>query len=1085
MRQLTSIRDFNLLRDRLQKQDEDGAVTIVIPAGTCGLASGAGRLIDAAQRAILAHRLAGRVRLRITGCHGFCQMEPSILVTPARTFYPNVSPRDVERIVQAAAQGQVVASLLPVDPVTGQTVERQDDLRFFVNQVRGVLRGNEDVDPTRIEDYVAHDGYGALVRALSRGDPAWVVEQIKIAQLRGRGGGGFATGRKWEMFAKQTNAHGKFLVCNADEGDPGAYMDRSVLEGNPHAIIEGMLIAAFGTGATRGVIYVRSEYPLAIKHAQIALRQARGLGLLGENILGTGIRFDIDIVRGAGAFVCGEETALIKSIEGRMGEPRQRPPYPIAKGIFGAPTCINNVETLANVPFILRHGAEAFAALGVEGNTGTKIFSLVGKIRNTGLVEVPLGTPLKDVVYEIGGGPLGKTRVKAVQTGGPSGGCIPASQFDLPISYDSLAKVGSIMGSGGMIVMDENTCMVDVARYFMNFLKDESCGKCLTCRKGTQRMYEILEDITLGKGTPEHLDLLEELARVVKDTTMCGLGQSAPNPVLSTLRYFRDEYRRHIEDKRCDAFVCKSLVGAPCQAACPVDTEPWRYVALIEKGQYEEAYQIIRSANPFPAVSARVCDRKCEHRCSLGTSGGEAIAVRAMKRFVTDNVDPAAYHPAVRTGTNGQAKKVAVVGAGPAGLTAAHGLSLLGHKVTVLEAEQEPGGMLACSLPAYRLPRRIVRDEIQTLLNENIRLRHGVVLGKDVNLRELFAEGFQAVFLALGAHESWRLDLDGEDLEGVHPSMQFLKAFNLRGEELARGRVGIVGGGNSAVDAARVALRQKDVTGVTLLYRRTRDEMPAYEEEVEAALEEGVTIETLVSPVKIHVRQEEIEAALREGVALETLVSPVRIFAREGRVVGLRCVRNRLGELDASGRRKPVVVPGTEFTLPLDTLIVAIGERPQSDSLAAMGLEVDKAGRVRVDPKTLATSMTGVFAGGDLVTGPNTVIDAIAAGKKAVQVIDRYLRGEPLAVAARAKLPTALLEPAVVSEEELSSATRAVAPVLPVKGRKKNFNEVERSLSEEQARAEARRCLRCDLAFTRDGPAAAGAPQAARGEHQA
>jgi NADH-quinone oxidoreductase subunit F len=1074
MKRLSSIDDFKVWQRRLQEPCDRGATTIVVPAGTCGIASGADKLIREAQRAILAHRLTGKVRLRITGCHGFCQMEPSLLVEPMRTFYPKVDPRNVERIVQAAAQGQVIRSLLLVDPTTGRTVERQDDIRFFANQVRRVLRENENVDPTRIEDYIAHSGYSALVETLSRGDAKWVVEQIKTSQLRGRGGGGFPTGRKWEMFAQQRGTHGKYLVCNADEGDPGAYMDRSVLEGNPHAIIEGMLIAAVGTGATQGVIYVRSEYPLAIKHSQIALRQARDVGLLGENVLGAGLRFDIDIVRGAGAFVCGEETALIRSIEGRMGEPRQRPPYPVAKGIFGAPTCINNVETLANVPSILRGGAETFAAMGVEGNTGTKIFSLVGKIRNTGLVEIPLGTPIKDVVYEIGGGPVGKARVKAVQTGGPSGGCIPASMFDLPISYDSLAKVGSIMGSGGMIVMDENTCMVDVARYFMNFLKDESCGKCLTCRKGTQRMYEILEDIAQGKATPGHLDLLEELALVVKDTTMCALGQSAPNPVLSTLKYFRDEYRRHIEDKRCDAFVCKDLIGAPCQAACPVDTEPWRYLALIEKGQYEEAYRVIREANPFPAVSARVCDRKCEHRCSLGVSGGEAIAVRAMKRFVTDRVDPAVYRPEVRSTTNGQAKKVAVVGAGPAGLTAAHALSLLGYKVTVIEAEQEAGGMLACSLPAYRLPRQIVRDEVSTLMNENITLRHGVLLGKDVTIREFLAEGFKAVFLAMGAHESWRLDLEGEDLEGVYPSMQFLKAFNLRAEELAHGHVGIVGGGNSAVDAARVALRQKNVTSVTLLYRRTRDEMPAYEEEIEAALEEGVTIETLVSPVKIHVRQEEIEAALREGVELETLVSPVRIYAEEGRVVGIQCIRNRLGELDASGRRKPVPVPGTEFTLRLDTLIVAIGERPQSDGLAAMGLDVDKAGRVKVDPKTLATSMEGVFAGGDLVTGPNTVIDAIAAGKKVAQVIDRYLRGEPLAEPAQVKLPTVFLEPAVVSEEELENASRVVPPVLPPKGRRKNFNEVERSLSEEQARAEARRCLRCDLAFTQNGKLACG-----------
>jgi len=1081
MKRLTCIDEFRALQGRLRKQRDGRAVTLVIPAGTCGIASGAGALIHEAQRAILAHRLADKVHLRVTGCHGFCQMEPSILVEPRRTFYPKVNPVDVEKIVQAAAGGNAVRDLLPVNPLTGQAVERQDDIGFFANQIRGVLGQNEHVDPTRIEDYIAHGGYDAAVQVISRSDAGWVIEQIKASQLRGRGGGGFPTGRKWEIFAGQRATDDKFLVCNADEGDPGAYMDRSVLEGNPHAIIEGMIIAAAGTGATRGIIYVRSEYPLAIKHCQIALRQARGMGLLGDSILGAAIRFDVDIVRGAGAFVCGEETALIRSIEGRMGEPRQRPPYPIAKGIFGAPTCINNVETLANVPLIIRNGAGAFAVIGIERNTGTKIFSLVGKIRNTGLVEVPLGTPIKDVVYEIGGGPIGKTRVKAVQTGGPSGGCIPAAQFDLPISYDSLAKVGSIMGSGGMIVMDENTCMVDVAKYFMNFLKDESCGKCLTCRKGTQRMYEILEDITLGKGTLAHLDLLEELALVVKDTTMCGLGQSAPNPVLSTLRYFREEYRRHIVDKRCDAFVCRNLVGAPCQAACPVDTEPWRYVALIEQGQYEQAYRIIRQANPFPAVSARVCDRKCEHRCTLGVGGGESIAVRAMKRFVTDRVDPAVYRPEIRPTRNGRAKKAAIVGAGPAGLAAAHDLSLLGHKVTVFEAEREPGGMLISSLPAYRLPREIVRGEIATLMNKNIAVKCGVVLGRNLTIQGLLGQGFKAIFLAMGAHESWRLDLEGEDVAGIYPSMQFLKAFNLQGEELARGHVGIVGGGNSAVDAARVALRQKNVTQVTLLYRRTRDEMPAYEEEVEAALEEGVTIETLVSPVKIRVRQEEIETAIREGVELETLVSPIRICSREGRLVGIECIRNRLGDLDASGRRRPIPVPGTEFMLPLDTLIVAIGERPQSEPLASMGLEIDRSGRVRVDPKTLATTMEGVFAGGDLVTGPNTVIDAIAAGKKVAHVIDRYLRGEPLAEPPGVKLPSVFIEPASVNEREIEHATRAIPPVLPVKKRRKNFNEIEMPLSEAQARAEARRCLRCDLAFTQDR-AAMCASSAVNGE---
>ncbi|MFH1731023.1 MAG: FAD-dependent oxidoreductase, partial [Planctomycetota bacterium] len=881
---------------------------------------------------------------------------------------------------------------------------------------------------------------------------------------------GFPTGLKWEMLASRPNGRGKFLVCNADEGDPGAYMDRSVLEGNPHSIIEGMLIGAFATGATEGIVYVRNEYPVAIKHLTVALRQARQLGLLGENVLGTGLSFDIKLVRGAGAFVCGEETALIRSIEGKAGEPRQRPPFPIEKGINGAPTAINNVETWANIPVIIRSGSGEFAKAGTKNNSGTKIFSLVGKIKNTGLVEVPMGTTIKEIVYDIGGGPVGKSRIKAVQTGGPSGGCIPAELFDLPIDYDSLAEAGSIMGSGGMIVMDENTCMVDVARYFMNFLKDESCGKCFTCRKGTQRMYEILDDISRGEGTLEDLGLLEELAGAVKDTTMCGLGQTASNPVLSTLRYFRREYERHVLEKRCDAFVCRELVGAPCQSACPLETEAWRYIALIERGDYEEAYRVIRSANPFPAVCARVCDRKCETWCNLGAGGDEAVAVRALKRFVTDRVDPSVYKPERAAGAGKDAPKVAVVGAGPAGLAAAHYLSLLGYKVSVFEAENQPGGMLISCIPAYRLPAEVAHREIKSLLDDSITMEYGTALGRDVAIGGLFDDGFRAVFLAMGADKSWRLGLEGEDARGIFPSIKFLKAFNLRGEELARGRVGIIGGGNSAVDAARVAIRQRAVKSVTLLYRRTVREMPAYAEEVDAAVEEGIKLHTLVSPVKIRY----IDAATKEGVKVETLVTPVEIHAEDGHIADIECIRNRLGDVDSTGRRKPIPIPGSQFAIPLDTLIVAIGERPDSVHLAAMGIELDNAGRPVVDPKTLRTNCEGVFAGGDLVTGPNTVADAIAAGKKVAGVIGRYLRGQELAASPRPNLPEVYVEPREVSEEEPEAAPRAEPAAVPAEKREGRFMEIEKTLSVEEATCEARRCLRCDLEFTRP-PNARGA----------
>jgi len=1063
MQILSSVDELKELRSVLSDADDENKHCIVIPTGTCGQASGAGDLIRVAKRKILAKGLNQKIRLRITGCHGFCQMEPSVLVEPGRIFYPQIGLEEMERIVEAVAHDEVLEDLLFRDPVTGNPVEKQDDIPFFNRQVRRLLAWNEKVDPIRIYDYIKAGGYSVLVKVFTKGSPTGIVGEVKNSGLRGRGGGGFPTGLKWELLAKQPGNSGKFLVCNADEGDPGAYMDRSILEGNPHSIIEGMIIGAYGTGATEGVIYVRKEYPLAIRHLGIALQQARELGLLGSNILGTGFSFDIRLIKGAGAFVCGEETALIRSIEGKVGEPRQRPPFPVQKGIDGKPTAINNVETWANIPLVFRLGAEEYRKIGNKNNSGTKIFSLVGKVKNTGLVEVPMGMTVKEIVYDIGGGSVGRAKIKAVQTGGPSGGCIPAEKFDLPVDYDSLAGAGSIMGSGGMIVMDQNTCMVDVAKYFMNFLKDESCGKCFACRKGTQRMYEILDDISKAKATLESLDLLKELAEVVKDTTMCGLGQTASNPVLSTLRYFRDEYERHIVDKKCDAFVCKDLVGAPCQTACPLGTEVWRYVALIEKGEYEDAYKFIRQVNPLPSICARVCDRKCETRCNHAVSGGQGIAVRSLKRFITDRIDPAVYKPVRKNTYNGNAAKVAVIGSGPAGLAAAHYLSLLGLKVTIIEAEDKPGGMLISCIPAYRLPHEIVSKEIESLLDENVTLRCGTKLGRDVTIDGLFDDGFKAVFLAIGADKSWRLDLEGENVKGVYPSMQFLKAYNLRGEELAKGHVGIIGGGNSAVDAARVAIRQKKVKKVTLLYRRTSHEMPAYAEEVEAAIEEGIKLETLVSPVKIRY----IEAAEAEGITVETFVSPIKIDAKHGHLADIRCIRNKLGEMDSSGRRKPIPIPGSEFTIPLDTMIIAIGERPDSDCLTPMGLDVGKSGRLHIDTETLSTNRPGVFAGGDLVTGPNTVVDAIAAGKKAAEVIDRYLRGKELRVPTKITLPKFFVEPPVIGDEELEEAERVEPATLPVGSRRKNFAEVEMALSVDQATREARRCLRCDLEFTR------------------
>lgn len=1027
-------------RKKLLKDKRMANSVVIISAGTCGQASGANELIRASKKYIIEKGLVDRINLRITGCHGFCEMEPSILVKPGGIFYPKLKAEDVPEIIEATMKGEVVKKLLFKDPSTGETEEKENDIPFFKYQTRTLLSKNEDIDPIHISDYILSGGYSALAKALSM-EPSVILKEVKMSGLRGRGGAGFPTGFKWEILSKSDATKGKYLVCNADEGDPGAYMDRCLLEGNPHSIIEGMIVGSLATGADKGIIYVRNEYPLAIKHLIIALSQSRARGILGENVLGTGHSFDIKIVRGAGAFVCGEETALVRSIEGTMGEPKQRPPFPVQRGIYGRPTAINNVETWANIPQIIDMGHEKFSNIGTKNNSGTKIFSLVGKIKNTGLVEVPMGMSISGVVNRIGGGASGEGKIKAIQTGGPSGGCIPASLFDTQIDYDHLAEVGSIMGSGGMIVMDESTCMVDVAKYFMKFLKDESCGKCFTCRKGTQRMYEILEDISEGRATLAHLDLLRELAITVKDTSMCGLGQSAANPVLSTLEYFREEYEKHIVEKRCDAFVCSKLIGPSCQAACPLGTEAWRYIALIEKGMYEDAYRVIRESNPLPSVCARVCDHQCEQRCKLAASGSSPVAIRALKRFVTDKVDPGVFKPVYTKKFKGEAPRIAVVGAGPAGLSAAHYLSLRGYKITLFESHNEPGGMLISGVPEYRLPRKVLNKEIKTLIDENVEFKPKTVFGQDITLDSLLEEGYLSVFLALGSHMSRSLNIPNEDTKGVFKSMDFLKAFNHDQQEKASGNVGVIGGGNSAIDAARVALRQKNVKSVSIFYRRSRNEMPAFPEEIEEALKEGIKLETLVSPVKINKTAKGIK--------------------------NVEFIRNRLGELDDSGRASFKPVKGSEFTVKMDTLIVAIGEQlyPFSEK-GSSGMKMHKTGMLVVDQDTLMTQRKAVFAGGDAVTGPNSVVAAIAAGKRAAIMIDRMFSKEELKKPILPSLPHNYLDPADISEEEMESLAKQEPEHISPVERSKNFKEVEKVFSEHIAKMEARRCLRCDLEFT-------------------
>ena len=533
---------------------------LLVCAGTGCVACNSYEIKQTLEAEIAKKKLQDEIAVIATGCNGFCERGPIVVVQPEGIFYQRLKPEDIPHLVEEhLLKGRPVKRLMYVPPKEELPIPKMMDIGFFRHQLLIVLRNRGRIDPENIEEYVAFDGYRALEKALTKMTPAEIIGAIKDSGLRGRGGAGFPTGLKWER-CRQTPGDVKYLICNGDEGDPGAFMDRSVLEADPHAVLEGMAIGAKAIGAQKGYIYVRTEYPLALKRIKIAIEQAEEYGLLGKNILGTGFDFTVEVARGAGAFVSGEETSLIAAIEGKIGIPRQRPPYPAQKGLWKKPTNINNVETWANVPQIIFKGANWYSEIGTKTSKGTKIFSLVGKINNTGLVEVPMGISLKDIIYEIGGGIPKNKKFKAVQTGGPSGGCIPTQHLNLPIDYESLTEVGSMMGSGGMIVMDEDTCMVDVAKYFMNFLRDESCGKCLSCREGTHRLWEILDKITSGQGTMEDLAILEELAGAVKDASMCGLGQTAANPILSTLKYFKGEFVSHIMDKKCPAKVCKPLI---------------------------------------------------------------------------------------------------------------------------------------------------------------------------------------------------------------------------------------------------------------------------------------------------------------------------------------------------------------------------------------------------------------------------------------------------------------------------------------------------------------------------------------------
>ncbi|MFH0941554.1 MAG: NADH-quinone oxidoreductase subunit NuoF [Chloroflexota bacterium] len=982
-------------------------------------------------------RLGLRVKVKSTGCHGFCQQGPTVIVEPEGVFYCQVSADDADEIAERHLKGhELVERLLYTDPMTGQVVPHYPDIKFYQRQERIVLRNCGYIDPEKIDDYLARGGYRALRKAFGM-KPEAVIEEVKRSGLRGRGGAGFPTGTKWD-FCRKAPGEPKYVICNADEGDPGAFMDRSILEADPHAVIEGLTIAAYAIGASEGFIYVRAEYPLAVKRLITALEQARSRGFSGRNILGSGFGFEIHLKEGAGAFVCGEETALMASIESHRGMPRPRPPFPAQSGINGKPSNINNTKTLATIPVIIERGADWFAGYGTEKSKGTAVFALTGKIANSGLVEVPMGTPLSHIIYDIGGGiPRGK-QLKAVQTGGPSGGCIPAQLIDTPVDYDSLAKLGSIMGSGGMVVMDENTCIVDVARFFISFTQSESCGKCTPCRLGTRQMLEILTRITEGKGQTGDIELLEIIARGVKETSLCGLGQTAPNPVLSTIKYFRAEYDAHIRDKKCPAAVCDALMISPCQHTCPVGINVPRYVAAIAEGDYLASINTIRERNPFAAICGRICHHPCEGRCRRGELEAP-IAIRELKRFAADWY---AGHPLPEPEPfpRTHSHRVAVVGGGPTGLSCAYFLAQIGYPVTVFEALPVAGGMLAIALPEFRLPREAIQQDIDYIIKRGVEIRYNTPININYTVDDLKKEGFKAVFIAAGAQTSQRVGIPGEleDIESFYYGLRFLRDVKVGRPVSVGKRVAVIGGGNVALDSARTALRL-GAEEVNIYYRRSLEEMP--------------------------VTEVEYDEAVAEGINMNFLVSPTRVENDNWRVTGLQCTRMQLGERDESGRRRPIPVTGSEFFVPADTVIAAVGQAPDLSFLPRdSALERTRWETLVVDTNSLATNVPGVFAGGDFVSGPGMVVAAVAAGRRGATAIDKYLRGDTSRVDLYDLRVPVVTEKA--AEEEAATPgeqPRAKMPTRAVPERKKSFYEIEMGFSEEQARYEAKRCLRCDL----------------------
>ncbi|MFA5103937.1 MAG: FAD-dependent oxidoreductase [Candidatus Margulisiibacteriota bacterium] len=1022
-----------------------GKPRITVGMDTCGIGNGAKEVMIELEKTAKKNKLD--VFIEKTGCFGFCAAEPLVNIhIPGLplVILKEVKAKDAGKIIKAIKKKDfsglnVLCKIESWDHITGEikygsgldTIPVWNGIDFFKFQKKIVLRDCGLINPEDIEEYIAVGGYFPLFKVLNNISPENVIEEVKKSKLRGRGGAGFPTAIKWTLM-RQEKSEDKYVVCNADEGDPGAYMNRNEIESDPHMLIEGMVIAAYAMGANKGVIYVRAEYPLAVERLVKSIAQARQYGVLGDNILGSKFSFDINLVEGAGAFVCGEETALIASIEGFAGRPTQRPPFPAQKGIFGKPTNINNVETFCNVPAIISKGADWFMGTGTKNSPGTKVFSLVGKIKNTGLVEMPLGQPLQTVIYNIGGGTGTKKKIKAVQTGGPSGGCIPTHLFNTPLDYESLNSLGTIMGSGGIVVMDDDNCMVDVAKYFTEFTNHDSCGKCTPCREGLYHQLKILEKVCAGKAVDKDISLLKDVGAVIADTALCGLGQTAPNPVMTTLRYFPLEYEHHIKGHRCPSGVCLDLLISPCENSCPLHINIPGYIELFREGRLQESFELILQENFLPSTTGRICHFHCKMRCRREDID-KPVAQGELHRFIADKVyknglEKGVYAQILKNKFKSTGKKVGIVGAGPAGLTAAYYLSRLGHDVTVFDAKQKAGGILRYGIPSYRLPKDIMDKELGILKKLGVKFKFGNRL--DSEKMKKVAGSYDAVFTATGAYKEMPFEIKGSGLKGVWSGVDFLDKL-ASGEKIRTGKnIVIVGAGNVAIDACRSARRLG--AKVTILYRRGKDDMPANSQEIEESYNEGIGFIFYASP-------EEIVGDEKGTVS--------KIIAR----------KMAQGDFDISGRRKPVATDEM-IEIPCDTIMFAIGEKVDARYLDGTGVALNRDGTAKTDIFTFVTDNPKIFAGGDLVTGPGTAVEAMGQGKAAAKSIDKFLTGLDRWNSLYKKI-----EYKNIADINTYSGKPQNDKKIPVTARKNNFNEVSYGLDAKQAQCESLRCLRCDI----------------------